>query len=99
MLTIRRDLHRHPELAFEEFRTALGVERELRHLSGKKIWTGVGKTENFAQLDGNQVSGKVVMLRFDMDSLPIQVENDVGYASIVPNVKGYGANLTNVTVF
>ena len=84
--SIRRDLHMHPELAFNEYRTASVIERELRKLNGVNIKTGIGKTGIVAQFEGKHNPDKVVMLRFDMDALPIQEENDVEYASVVPNV-------------
>jgi len=78
----RRDLHQHPELAFEEIRTAGIVARELTDL-GLEVQTGVGKTGVVAMLDGAQ-PGPTVLVRADMDALPIHEENEVDYASTVP---------------
>ena len=78
----RRDLHQHPELAFEEVRTAGIVARELTNL-GLEVQTGVGKTGVVAMLEGAQ-HGPTVLVRADMDALPIHEENEVDYASTVP---------------
>ncbi len=79
LIARRRDLHMHPELAFEEFRTAGIVADELRQL-GLEVQTGVGKTGVVAILEGAQ-SGPTVLVRADMDALPILEENTFSYAS------------------
>jgi amidohydrolase len=76
---VRRDLHAHPELAFEEVRTSGLVAERLRAL-GLEVKTGVGKTGVLATVKGGR-SGKTVLLRADMDALPIQEQNDVPYRS------------------
>ncbi|NPV67999.1 MAG: amidohydrolase [Anaerolineae bacterium] len=80
----RRELHRHPELAFMETRTASMVANQLHQL-GLEVQTGVGKTGVVALLDGAS-DGPTVLLRFDMDALPIREENQVPYASVNPGV-------------
>jgi amidohydrolase len=80
----RRDFHRHPELGFQEFRTSSIVAKHLSSL-GMEVQTGVGKTGVIGLLEGSQ-PGPVVMLRFDMDALPIQEMNQTDYASQTPNV-------------
>ncbi|MFW6068790.1 MAG: M20 metallopeptidase family protein [Chloroflexota bacterium] len=75
----RRDLHRHPELGFQERRTAGIVARELGQL-GMKVQTGVGQTGVVGLLSGER-PGLTVLLRFDMDALPVREENDVDYRS------------------
>ncbi|MBI1278486.1 MAG: amidohydrolase [Anaerolineaceae bacterium] len=82
LVTRRRDLHMHPELAFEEFRTAGIVADELRQL-GLEVQTGVGKTGVVAILEGAQ-DGPTVLVRADMDALPILEENTFEYKSTVP---------------
>ncbi|WP_299025979.1 M20 family metallopeptidase [uncultured Thermanaerothrix sp.] len=77
--SLRRDFHRHPELGFQEHRTAGIVARELRNL-GLEVTTGVGKTGVVAILDGMH-DGPTALLRFDMDALPIQEETGAEYAS------------------
>lgn len=78
----RRDLHMHPETAFEEVRTAAIVADELRRL-GLEVQTGVGKTGVVALLEGEE-NGPTVLWRADMDALPIHEENVVPYASRTP---------------
>jgi amidohydrolase len=75
----RRHLHAHPELAFEEHETAAFVAERLRSL-GLEVRTEVGCTGVVALLRGDP-AGRTVMLRADMDALPIQEENDVEYRS------------------
>jgi amidohydrolase len=81
---LRRDFHRHPELGFQEVRTAGIVTRTLTEL-GLEVTPGIGKTGVVALLEGNQ-PGPVVMLRFDMDALPIVEETGADYASENPGV-------------
>ena len=76
---LRRDFHRHPELGFNEFRTAGIVTRELNDL-GLEVSTGIGKTGVVALLEGAR-PGPVVLARFDMDALPILEETAAEYAS------------------
>jgi amidohydrolase len=79
LIARRRDFHRHPELAFEEVRTAGIVAQELTQL-GLEVQTGVGKTGVVAILEGD-TSGPTVLVRADMDALPIHEENQTDYAS------------------
>lgn len=85
----RRYLHENPELSFQETQTAAFVAERLSSLGVEDVTTGVG---------GNGITGlirgagsgpgaqRVVMVRADMDALPIQEENDHGFASKVPGV-------------
>lgn len=84
MIARRRDLHRHPELGFREFRTAEIVAREL-HALGIEVRTGVGKTGVVGLLEGD-LPGPAILLRFDMDALPIAEANTTDYASHTPGV-------------
>ena len=79
LVAVRRDLHRHPELGFREVRTAGIVADTLRGL-GLEPRTGVGVTGVIALVKGGK-PGKTVLLRADMDALPIQEENDTPYRS------------------
>jgi amidohydrolase len=81
---LRRDFHRHPELGFREARTAGIVARELSTL-GLEVIAGVGKTGVVAMLEGS-LPGPTVLVRFDMDALPVQEETGVEYASQNPGV-------------
>ncbi len=80
----RRDFHRHPELAFQEVRTASIVAEELARL-GLEVQTGVGKTGVVGILEGAG-EGPTVLIRADMDALPVQEENEFDYASQTPGV-------------
>ncbi len=82
LIARRRDLHMHPELAFEEFRTAGIVAEELNRL-GLEVQSGVGKTGVVGILDGAK-GGPTVLVRADMDALPILEENDFEFVSAVP---------------
>jgi len=81
---LRRDFHRHPELAFQEMRTAGVVARELNAL-GLEVHSGIAKTGVVALLEGDR-PGPVILLRFDMDALPILEETGAEYASQNPGV-------------
>jgi len=81
---LRRDFHRHPELGFQEFRTAGVIARELAAL-GLEVTTGIGKTGVVAMLEGSR-PGPALLLRFDMDALPIVEETGAAYASENPGV-------------
>lgn len=78
----RRDIHMHPELGFQETRTAALVAEVLGAL-GYRVRTGVGRTG----VVGERGTGHpIVAIRADMDALPIQEANDIPYASRVPGV-------------
>jgi amidohydrolase len=79
VIAIRRDLHQHPELGFEERRTAALVAMRLRDL-GYEVTEGIGITGVVGVMRGTR-PGKTIMLRADMDALPIDEENAVAYAS------------------
>ncbi len=79
---IRRDIHAHPELAFEEHRTAALVAERLRAL-GIETHTGVGKTGVVGILKAGN-GGRSIGLRADMDALPIQEKNDFNHHSRHP---------------
>ena len=76
----RRDFHRHPELAYQEHRTAGIVAGELNEL-GLEVQTGVGKTGVIGLLEG-AADGPTVLYRADMDALPVVEENDTDYVSL-----------------
>ncbi|GAB4481198.1 MAG: M20 aminoacylase family protein [Burkholderiaceae bacterium] len=83
---IRRDLHAHPELGFEEHRTAALVAERL-HQWGIEVHTGIGRTGVVGVVRGRtERSGKAVGLRADMDALPIAEENDFAHRSTRPGL-------------
>jgi amidohydrolase len=77
---LRRDFHQHPEIGFKEVRTASIVAKELTSL-GLEVKTGIGHTGVVGLLEG-KTPGVVVLLRFDMDALPIQEETGAEYTSL-----------------
>ena len=82
LVQLRRELHRNPELSFQEHRTAALLADRLTTL-GYRVKTGIGKTGIVAEIgDG----GPVVALRADMDALPIQEQSERDYRSTVKGV-------------
>ena len=82
--SMRRDFHIHPELGFKEIRTGGIVAKELEAL-GLEVTKGVGKTGVVGFLEGAK-PGPTVLLRFDMDALPIHEDTGAEYASTNPGV-------------
>lgn len=78
LVTLRRDIHAHPELGFQEFRTAALVADTLSEL-GIEAKTGVGRTGVVAELGTSD--GPTIAIRADMDALPILESNEVAYRS------------------
>ncbi len=81
LVATRRDLHRHPELGFEETRTSTLVAERVRAL-GYEVRTGLGTTGVVALRRGG--GGRTVLLRADMDALPIEEASAVPYRSQHP---------------
>jgi amidohydrolase len=84
MVRVRRDLHRYPELGFQETRTAGIVAESLTQLR-LEVQAGIGNTGVVGLLGGGR-PGPIVLLRFDMDALPIQEESSHDYVSLSPGV-------------
>jgi amidohydrolase len=78
LIGLRRHFHQHPELSFQEQRTAAEVARQVAGL-GYHVQQNVGRTGVVAELDNGK--GPYIALRADMDALPIQETNDVEYRS------------------
>ncbi len=78
VVELRRDFHMHPELGFQEFRTAEKVEEYLKTLG--LIPKRIAETGVVAILKG-ALPGPTLLLRADMDALPIKEENDIPYVS------------------
>jgi amidohydrolase len=79
LIAIRRDIHAHPELGFEEVRTAGIVSDELTRL-GIPHRTGIGRTGVVGLIEGGR-PGKVLAIRADMDALPIKETSGLPFAS------------------
>ncbi len=80
VINLRRDFHMHPELGFKEVRTAQIVENYLKAL-GLDVKSGVAKTGVVGLLKGKE-KGKTILMRADMDALPIEEMNDIPYKSV-----------------
>jgi amidohydrolase len=83
MTTWRRDLHAHPETAFEEHRTADIVARLLDSF-GVAVERGIARTGVIGTLTGSHPGEKAIALRADMDALPIAEKNDFAHVSRHP---------------
>ncbi len=80
-VALRRDFHQHPELAFEEVRTA-GIAADYLRALGLPVQTGLGQTGVVAVLAGAR-PGRTVLARADMDALPVHEEGDTPYRSVI----------------
>jgi amidohydrolase len=80
LIETRRRFHRTPELGFQEHETARTIAGQLREF-GYSVRSGVGETGVVGHLTGAQ-SGPTVLLRADIDALPIDEQNDCDYKSI-----------------
>jgi hippurate hydrolase len=90
LAALYRDLHAHPELAFAEHRTAGIVAERLRDL-GYQVTTGVGGTGVVGVLEAGP--GPTVLLRADMDALPVLEQTGLDYASTVRTKDANGADV------
>ena len=82
LIETRRDFHRHPELGLEEVRTSGIVAERLRAIGFDDVRTGIAVTGVKAVLRGGR-PGKTLLLRADMEALPIEEQNEVEYRSTV----------------
>ncbi len=79
LIEIRRDIHSHPELGYQEKRTA-GIAQGMLEGLGLEVKTGFAGTGLTGVLRG-KAGGKTIAIRADMDALPIQEENQTPYSS------------------
>jgi hippurate hydrolase len=87
LTALRRDLHAHPEIGFEEHYTAQRVIESLKVCGVDEIHTGIGKTGVVALIHGAaRGSGQMMGLRADMDALPITEQNDFAWKSTRPGM-------------
>src|SRR5213082_781491 len=85
-----KNLHSHPELSMQETRTAASAADHLR-AAGFEVTTGVGKTVVVGLLRNGE--GPTVMLRADMDALPVKEDTGLPYASTVTATDSNGENV------
>ena len=83
MVRLRRDFHRHPELGFEEHRTASVIAEYLTAL-GFQVRTGVAETGVVAVWPGKNTDGKTIAFRADIDALKLTEENQHDFRSETP---------------
>lgn len=80
LIAIRRHLHQHPELSFQEYQTAAYVQERLDQ-NGIEYQPGVAGTGIVALIKGKNPDKRCIALRADMDALPITEQNEVPYKS------------------
>ncbi|WP_185982890.1 M20 aminoacylase family protein [Aureimonas mangrovi] len=83
LTAIRRDLHAHPEIGFEEKRTA-GIVAEALRSFGMEVHEGIGGTGVVGVLKGTGGAGRTIGLRADMDALPMEEFTNLPYRSTIP---------------
>jgi amidohydrolase len=99
LITIRRDFHQHPELGFKEFRTSDIIAKYLKE-QGLKVRRGLAKTGVVGILDGDQ-AGSTLLIRSDMDALPIQEKADIPFKSVnsgVMHACGHDAHISMLLI-
>src|ERR1044071_4154281 len=89
--SIYKDVHSHPELSMQETRTA-GIAAERLRAAGYDVTTGVGRTGVVGVL--NNGDGPTIMLRADMDALPVREATGLPYASTVTATDRDGNTVT-----
>ncbi|TWF45252.1 hippurate hydrolase [Chitinophaga polysaccharea] len=82
---VRRHLHSHPELSFQEFKTTAFIQEQLTAF-GVPFQAGIAGTGIIALIEGKNPASKVIALRADIDALPITEANEVSYKSTNPGV-------------
>jgi amidohydrolase len=99
LISLRRDFHKHPELGFEEFRTSDVIAQYLEDL-GLNVKRGLAKTGVVGILKGDS-SGPTLLIRSDMDALPIEEQNDVPYKSVnsgIMHACGHDAHMSMLLI-
>ncbi|MGE5560245.1 MAG: M20 metallopeptidase family protein [Chloroflexota bacterium] len=97
LIATRRQLHRHPEIAFEEHWTSAFIADQLEKL-GLEVRRNVGRTGVLAVLRGAQ-AGPTIALRADIDALPVTEESGVDFASEIPgrmHACGHDTHITSL---
>ena len=86
LTAIFKDLHTHPEIGFQEVRTAGIVAQKLKDYGVDEVHTGIGGTGVVGLIKGNREGTRRIGLRADMDALPIHEETNLPYSSVHPGV-------------
>ena len=85
ILAVRNHLHQNPELSFVEFETSKFIQQQLKE-AGIEFTSGHVKTGIIALIKGKNPAKKTILLRADMDALPIEEKNNVAYKSCKPGI-------------
>jgi amidohydrolase len=88
--SVYKDIHSHPELSMQETRTA-GIAADRLRAAGFEVSTGIGKTGVVGMMRNGD--GPVVMLRADMDALPVQEASGLPYASKITGIDSAGKSV------
>jgi hippurate hydrolase len=80
-VAIRRHIHSHPELSFQEYETSKFLQQKLDEY-GVSYTAGIAGTGIIAMIEGKNPSSRTIALRADIDALPITEANDVPYKSL-----------------
>ncbi|MDR7039106.1 hippurate hydrolase [Methylobacterium sp. BE186] len=83
LTALRRDIHAHPEIGFEEVRTS-GIVADLLQGYGIEVHRGLGGTGVVGVLKGRSDNGRRIGLRAELDALPIEEATNLPYRSTVP---------------
>ena len=86
LTAIFKDLHAHPEIGFQERRTAGVVAAKLKEYGVDEVHTGIAETGVVGLIKGKREGSRRIGLRADMDALPIHEETNLSYASTHPGV-------------
>ncbi len=98
LIALRRDFHMHPELSQQEVRTAKTIADYLRKLGGIEVQEGVGGTGVVGLMRGGADEGRTIMVRADIDGLPIVEANEVPYRSVNNGVMHACGHDTHIAV-
>src|SRR4030095_10876670 len=85
LVALRRDFHRHPELSFQEHRTAEIIAERL-HAAGFEVHTGIGGTTGVMGILHGDKPGRTIAWRADIDALPLTELLEAPFASGTPGV-------------
>ena len=97
VLALRKDFHEHPELGYQEFRTSEVIYDYLKTLHFDTV-RNISKTGVVGTLFGRVPEGKTVILRANMDALPILEETGLNYASKTPGIMHAGGHDAHMAV-
>lgn len=83
LCALRKELHQMPEVSGEEAQTAARIARELEQAGADRIWTGLGGHGVAAEFTGTQPKGPTVMIRCELDGLPIHEVSEAPHRSLI----------------